>query len=154
MTTTRATATWSARTSGRRRKASRTAAERILSTCEASVSRPVAHRERIVPDETEPGIVALHLKRYDFARPYCEGKVVLDAGCGVGYGTAHLAACARHAVGIDADADAVAYARRRYAAPNVEFAVGDLATLEHPKASFDAVKMRLTQSIRGEPARQ
>jgi SAM-dependent methyltransferase len=99
----------------------------------------VTHPERIVPDETEPGIVALHLKRYEFARAHCAGKVVLDAGCGVGYGTAYLAESARHAVGVDADPDAIAYARRRYSAPNVAFAVGDLLALEHPKASFDVV---------------
>ena len=49
------------------------------------------HPERIVPDETEPGIVAIHLKRYEFALSYCTGRDVLNAGCGVGYGTVGLA---------------------------------------------------------------
>jgi len=71
----------------------------------------MTHPERIVPDETEPGIVALHLKRYEFARPFCVGKDVLDAGCGVGYGTAYLAETARRVVGVDVDADAIEYAR-------------------------------------------
>ena len=58
--------------------------------------RPVvAYPERIVPDETPAGVVALHLKRYDFARRYCDGADVLDAGCGVGYGAAYLAEVAR-----------------------------------------------------------
>src|SRR5207237_2156474 len=81
------------------------------------------HPERIVPDETEPGIVALHRKRYEFAAPACAGKQVLDAGCGVGYGSACLARSAAHVVGVDVDANAVAYARRRYGAANVEFEV-------------------------------
>ena len=83
----------------------------------------MSHPERIVPDETEPGIVALHLKRYEFALPYCRGASVLDAGCGVGYGTAHLARVAERVVGVDVSDDAVSYARAHYAGPNVEFRV-------------------------------
>jgi SAM-dependent methyltransferase len=99
----------------------------------------VSHPERIVPDETEPGIVALHLKRYEFARPQCAGKDVLDAGCGVGYGSAYLAESARRVVGVDVNADAVAYAQLRYGRPNVDFVVGDLLALDHPDGEFDVV---------------
>lgn len=99
----------------------------------------MSHPERIVPDETSPGIVALHLKRYEFALPWCEGKDVLDAGCGVGYGTAALAERARRVVGVDRDEDAIAYARKRYARDNVEFLVGDLLDLDLPDGSFDTV---------------
>jgi SAM-dependent methyltransferase len=95
--------------------------------------------ERIVPDETERGIVALHLKRYEFARPFAEGKDVLDAACGVGYGTAYLAQRARRAVGIDLSTDAIRYARRRYAAPNVRYEVGDVLALPFANGSFDVV---------------
>lgn len=95
--------------------------------------------ERIIPDETEPGIVALHLKRYEFARPYAEGKDVLDAGCGVGYGTAFLAETARRAVGVDINRDAIGYARRRYGAHNIRYEVGDLAALPFADKSFDVV---------------
>jgi SAM-dependent methyltransferase len=99
----------------------------------------VAHVERIVPDETEPGIVALHLRRYEFALPWCAGKEVLDAACGVGYGAAVLARAARRVVGVDLDEEALEYARQRYAAPNVEFVRMDVAELSFPPASFDAV---------------
>jgi 2-polyprenyl-3-methyl-5-hydroxy-6-metoxy-1,4-benzoquinol methylase len=99
----------------------------------------VSHPERIVPDETEPGIVAIHLKRYEFARPLCAGKDVLDAACGVGYGTAYLAERARRAVGVDVEAGAIEYARERYAAENVEFVQRDLAELDLADASFDVV---------------
>ncbi len=95
--------------------------------------------ERIVPDETEPGIVAFHLKRYEFAQPFCDGRDVLDAGCGVGYGTAFLAETARRVVGVDRSDEAIAYARRRYARPNVEFEVADLLALPPPAAAFDVV---------------
>jgi 2-polyprenyl-3-methyl-5-hydroxy-6-metoxy-1,4-benzoquinol methylase len=95
--------------------------------------------ERIVPDETEPGIVALHLKRYEFARLHCEGRDVLDAGCGVGYGTAFLADRARRVVGVDSSEEAIAHARRRYGRSNAEFAVGDVLALDEPDRAFDVV---------------
>jgi SAM-dependent methyltransferase len=109
----------------------RTAAARILGT--------IRHPERIVPDATSPGIVALHLKRYEFAAPWCRDAEVLDAGCGVGYGSAFLGGVARRVVGVDRDANAIAYARERYARPNVEFLVGDVLQLDFSDASFDAV---------------
>jgi SAM-dependent methyltransferase len=99
----------------------------------------VSYPERIVPDETEPGIVALHLKRYAFAEPMCRGKDVLDLACGVGYGSAFLAESAERVVGADADEKAIAYANARYAAPNVEYVVSDAASLPLPPASFDVV---------------
>jgi SAM-dependent methyltransferase len=103
--------------------------------CEALVNHP----ERIVPERTERGIVAIHLKRYEFVRPLCANKEVLDAGCGVGYGTAHLAAVARRVVGVDIAADAIAYAREHYVAPNAEFVEADVLELPFEDGSFDVV---------------
>jgi SAM-dependent methyltransferase len=108
---------------------------RILWAREDLVRSP----ERIIPDETEPGIVALHLKRYEFALPHCVDRAVLDAGCGVGYGTAFLAERARRVVGVDRSEEAIAYARRRYMRPNVEFEVADLLELPAAAEAFDAV---------------
>jgi len=99
----------------------------------------MSHPERIVPDETEPGILAIHLKRYEFALPYCGGKDVLDAACGVGYGTAVLSESARRAVGVDRDPAAIAYARMHYERSNTEFLERDLNRLEFPDESFDVV---------------
>jgi SAM-dependent methyltransferase len=99
----------------------------------------MGHPERIIPDESASGIVALHLKRYEFAEPWVAGKRVLDVGCGVGYGSAHLAAAAESVVGIDVSQEAIGYARRRYSGPNLEFAVGDAAALGAADASVDVV---------------
>jgi SAM-dependent methyltransferase len=99
----------------------------------------LSHPERIIPDETEAGVVALHLKRYRFAEPWCRGREVLDAACGAGYGSAALAGAAKRVLGVDLDPDAVAYARSRYTAPNLDFAVMDLAALTLDDASFDVV---------------
>jgi SAM-dependent methyltransferase len=95
--------------------------------------------ERLVPDETSVGIVAIHEKRYRFALPHCEGRTVLDAGCGVGYGSALLATVAARVVGMDVSAEAIDYARTRYPRPNVEFLVRDLLELDLPDAGFDVV---------------
>jgi 2-polyprenyl-3-methyl-5-hydroxy-6-metoxy-1,4-benzoquinol methylase len=99
----------------------------------------MSYPERIVPDETEGGVVALHLVRYAFAAPFCAGREVLDAGCGVGYGSAYLAEVASRVVAVDIDPESIAYARERYAAPNVEFRLGDLRALELESDSFDVV---------------
>lgn len=99
----------------------------------------MSHPERIVPDETEPGIVALHVKRYEFALPWCAGREVLDAGCGVGYGSALLAERAARVLGVDVAEDAIAYARARYRRENLEFRRGDLLALDLPDASCDVV---------------
>ncbi len=99
----------------------------------------MSHPERIIPDETEPGIVAIHLKRYAFAEPWCRGKEVLDVACGAGYGSSHLAASAARVVGGDVSDETIAYARGRYAAPNVEFRTMDATALPFPDGSFDAV---------------
>jgi 2-polyprenyl-3-methyl-5-hydroxy-6-metoxy-1,4-benzoquinol methylase len=99
----------------------------------------LSHPERIIPDETEPGVVALHLKRYAFAEPWCAGRDVLDVACGVGYGTAALADAARSVVGADVDEGAIAYAAHRYARPNVRFDVIDAQSLPYGEESFDTV---------------
>jgi 2-polyprenyl-3-methyl-5-hydroxy-6-metoxy-1,4-benzoquinol methylase len=99
----------------------------------------MSYPERIVPDETEHGIVALHLVRYAFAAPVCVGREVLDAGCGVGYGTAYLGEVASRVVGIDVDPESIAYAQQRYAAANIEFRLGDLRSLGLEGSLFDTV---------------
>lgn len=99
----------------------------------------MGYPERIVPDDTERGIVALHLKRYAFAQPWCEGRRVLDVACGVGYGSAFLADTAASVVGGDVDEETIGYARSRYARDNVEFVVLDAAALPFDPRSFDAV---------------
>ena len=99
----------------------------------------MSYPERIVPDETEAGVVALHLKRYAFAAPRCRGREVLDLACGTGYGSYYLAEQARHVLGVDASAEAIAYARGRYRRENVAFEVMDAERLAIDDRAFDVV---------------
>jgi SAM-dependent methyltransferase len=99
----------------------------------------MAHPERIDPDATEPGVLALHLKRYDFALPLCVGADVLDAACGAGYGSAHLARAARRVVGVDVDPEVIAHARNRYPLDTLAFRVGDVQGLGDADGTYDIV---------------
>jgi SAM-dependent methyltransferase len=96
--------------------------------------------ERFVPGETPGGLMeAEHLARYLWATALVAGRRVLDAGCGVGYGTAMLAnAGAAEAVGVDISRRAVEVAAA--AAPaNAHFLVGDVHELPFDDRGFDVV---------------
>jgi 2-polyprenyl-3-methyl-5-hydroxy-6-metoxy-1,4-benzoquinol methylase len=84
-----------------------------------------------------------HLSIYQFAAPYCRGRVLLDAGAGAGYGAAYLAeAGALRVQAIDYSADAVAFSREHFARPNLHFALLDLGLLEtagFADGSFDVI---------------
>jgi SAM-dependent methyltransferase len=103
--------------------------------------------ERITIDEYQSTegdylIYVLHTATYDFARPYVEGKVVLDFGCGTGYGTASLADVAEHITGVDIAPDAVEHAEQHYQRENLAFrAIGSIEDTDLPfdDASFDVV---------------
>jgi SAM-dependent methyltransferase len=74
------------------------------------------------------------------------GMRVLDLGSGAGSVSrlaAELVGPSGSVVGIEQDPAAVELARRRVDAPNVEFRVGDAATLEGVEGGFDAVIGRL-----------
>lgn len=70
--------------------------------------------ERIDPSHTEHGILNWHLKKYEFALPYCKDRIVLDAGCGTGYGSMHLKAAAKLLLSGDIDPVALSYAKNHY----------------------------------------
>jgi O-antigen biosynthesis protein len=81
---------------------------------------------------------AEHVVRYSLAAQLASGRDVLDAGCGVGWGTEMLLnGGASSAHGVDIDEEAVANATAR--APGASFRVGDLRSLPFPDDSFDLV---------------
>ena len=91
------------------------------------------------PDErqvapTLEGIRRDHTARYEFAASRLpDGSRVIDAACGVGYGSLILAREELHVAAFDCDEEALAYAREHYADERIAYATQDLAAC----ASFE-----------------
>lgn len=82
---------------------------------------------------------AFHLERYRFARGFCENRIVLDAACGTGYGTAILAEKAARVQGVDFSHEAVAYAASNYGSERVAFRQSFVELTPFENDSFDVV---------------
>lgn len=82
--------------------------------------------------------LAQHLAAYHACLPFVSEKIVLDGGCGEGYGAKCMAETARMVVGVDRSWNVVREARRN-GARNVHFSCGDLLELGFREASFDTV---------------
>ena len=76
-----------------------------------------------------------HVAAYRFAASRARG-VVVDAGCGEGYGTALLARRVLHVTGLDLDGPTVEHARRRY---GLRFVRGDVTSPPFRRGSVDAI---------------
>jgi SAM-dependent methyltransferase len=96
--------------------------------------------ERIEPAETSALELALHVSRYRFVAPFVAGRCVLDAGCGVGYGSGEFTSepAARY-LGVDRSVGAIRLARGQYAAPGRLFLVGNVGALPFEDGQFDIV---------------
>jgi SAM-dependent methyltransferase len=95
--------------------------------------------ERFVPGEMRGLIEVEHLARYWWAAGCVKDRTVLDAGCGVGYGAALLAALGARAVtAVDNAPDAVAAARER-GGSEVDVIEADISALPFAEDSFDVV---------------
>lgn len=81
-----------------------------------------------------------HWHRYAFVRHLAQGKRVLDAACGEGYGTALLGAVAASVVGVDHDLATITHAEANYAeGKRVRFVATSCTGLPLPSASFDLI---------------
>jgi 2-polyprenyl-3-methyl-5-hydroxy-6-metoxy-1,4-benzoquinol methylase len=105
--------------------------------------------ERMIPtQEGEVSIVfARHTMTYEYALQFVEGKMVLDAGCGTGYGSNMLASRARHVCGIDLSAEAIEYCRTHYGSPNLEFVQMDVTHLGFYRAFDAAVSFQVIEHL-------
>ena len=96
--------------------------------------------ERVVPGQTDVDLMNEHLARYSFAEALVAGKEVLDAGCGVGYGSARLARSADRVVALDNAWEPLLATQHDYVADsNVRLIEGDCRNLPFSDASFDVV---------------
>jgi SAM-dependent methyltransferase len=94
--------------------------------------------ERTVPGVPEENYwFRRHEVVYGAVRQRCAGAVVLEAGCGEGYGADLLAEVAGAVLALDRDRDAAAHAARRY--PRVGVGRADLVALPVRDAACDAV---------------
>ncbi|UCH34679.1 MAG: methyltransferase domain-containing protein [Armatimonadota bacterium] len=91
---------------------------------------------------TLDGIRRDHRERYRLAASFIsEGAWVLDAACGIGYGSWMMAEMAQptHVVGVDISLDAVAYGLRHYPHPGVTLMCADLLKLDLGGQRFDVI---------------
>ncbi len=98
-----------------------------------------------VPERYVPGVMkgelaeAEHLCRYLWASACAQGRRVLDAGCGMAYGSAILArAGASEVIGVDIAPTIIEAAGPEMPA-NVSLEVADLRSLSFPDGRFDLV---------------
>jgi|YNPBryantNP2012_1023418.scaffolds.fasta_scaffold14771_2 ubiquinone/menaquinone biosynthesis C-methylase UbiE len=97
--------------------------------------------ERLIPgDHRLKNLLIEDLAKFRFASQYAINKLVLDAGCGAGQGSAYLSRSgARYVVGIDVSSEAIVYARRTFPQNNLTFVVMDALYLGFPDHTFDLV---------------
>ena len=94
--------------------------------------------ERTVPGIPEENYwFRRHEVVYAAIAPRCAGAIVLEAGCGEGYGADLLAGVARGVLALDYDAPSVAHVRRRY--PRVAVARANLVSLPVRDEAVDAI---------------
>ena len=99
--------------------------------------------ERAVPGLTDLGNVCKHICRYNYALLHCQGKTVIDAACGSGYGSFLLGMVAQAVTGADISPEAVQYAREKFDAPHIDYRVQDVTTLDQGAdviVSFETVE--------------
>ena len=107
------------------------------------IEAPQAPGLPLTGERTMPGVphenywFRRHEVAYEHLAPRCTGAVILEAGCGEGYGAALLARTARHVVALDYDPLTVQHVARRY--PALRTVRGNLAALPVDTSTVDVV---------------
>jgi len=90
-----------------------------------------------------PSVLGSYRFLYEVAAPLCEGKKVLDYGCGNGVHSGFLTKHAKEVVGIDLSEGSLAVARERYKIQStrydIQFLRMDCEAMEFADHSFDVV---------------
>jgi SAM-dependent methyltransferase len=94
--------------------------------------------ERVRP-EAHNTLYLEHLSAYDLAARLVPSGVVVDVGCGHGYGAAHLARDGRRVLAIDIACDVLVEASLRYTHPSLWYACADARHLGVRDGSVDLV---------------
>ncbi len=93
--------------------------------------------ERIIPGLVEKSIESEHVERYMFAGKSVKG-VVLDLGCGVGYGANFLKG-AKEVIGLDLDLDALRYGKASFGSETSNLVAAEASSLPFKSSSFDSI---------------
>ncbi len=94
---------------------------------------------RVVPEETNARFFAQQLKAYEFVIKYAARKIVLDIGCGDGYGAAYLSKVAKEVIAVDYEEEIVHKAQKKYVIQNVKYLSMDATNLTFDNSTFDIV---------------
>ncbi|HNW39842.1 MAG TPA: class I SAM-dependent methyltransferase [Candidatus Omnitrophota bacterium] len=94
---------------------------------------------RIIPEEIPRSFYLQHLKTYSFVKDNVDNKIVLDVGCGDGYGAAFLAERAKFVQAVDYDSEVVLSAQKKYKKNNLSYSTMDALKLEFQDRKFDIV---------------
>lgn len=96
----------------------------------------------MIPGQSDPATEMFHWQRYLFFRPWYEGRRLIDAASGEGYGAAYAAAFARNVRGFDVSEEAIAHASATYG--HVEFVQADVCEADYSQAdlvvSFETIE--------------
>lgn len=96
--------------------------------------------ERLRPgDITLNPIFCQNLTVYAYAQKFIKDKIVLDLGCGEGYGAMLLAKSAKKVIAVDYSLLAIQHAKENQHADNLEFLQMDLARLKVNPLSFEVI---------------
>lgn len=80
-----------------------------------------------------------YIALYKFAATFCQAKIVLDAACGLGFGSYLLAHKAAQVTGVEIVDKVINYARENYSKDNLQFIHADATSLDFADHSYDLV---------------
>jgi len=100
--------------------------------------------ERIIPENIETSAEYLlylrHLFAYEFARSIIpKDSLVLEVGCGEGYGTNFLSQCVEKVVGLDIDDKTINHASNKYCSQNCIFKTYNGSKIPFKDNTFDTI---------------
>ncbi len=99
-----------------------------------------AGQNRVAPGFAWNELYIHSAKRYLFAAEFCKGGLVLDLGCGSGYGAKFLARTAQQVIAVDMDPFALQYGEETYPDPRIRrIQVSPEQNLPFEAHSFDAI---------------
>ncbi|MBC8179574.1 methyltransferase domain-containing protein, partial [candidate division KSB1 bacterium] len=96
--------------------------------------------ERFIPTVTmEEEIAVEHLQRYLSVLELVQGKIVLDAACGEGYGTSLMSESAKKCYGVDISEDVIRHAKNKYSSFGLEYLASSVNNLPFKDGAFDII---------------